>query len=178
MQQLILGGARSGKSQLAQQLALSQEQQGQEVLVVVTADSSHNDSSMDERIHKHQQQRPPQWQTIECPLALAATLAELASPNRCILVDCLSLWMSNCLLQRPELDPALHGQQLLEKIQNLPGTLLFVSNEVGLGVVPMGQLSRDFVDHSGFLHQQLAQHCQRVIFTAAGLPLVLKGPAL
>lgn len=178
MQQLILGGARSGKSQLAQQLALSQEQQGQEVLVVVTADSRHNDNSMDERIQKHQQQRPKKWQTIECPLLLATTLAELASPNRCILVDCLSLWLSNCLLQHPELDPAQHGQQLLEKIQNLPGTILFVSNEVGLGVVPMGQLSRDFVDHSGFLHQQLAQHCQRVIFTAAGLPLVLKGPAL
>lgn len=178
MQQLILGGARSGKSRLAQNLAQDLEKQGKKIIYIATADSNFNDTSMDERISQHQQGRPQHWPTIECPLELGQTLRENSAGDTCLLVDCLSLWLSNCLLQKSNIAPQQHGHNLLKSIQGLSADIIFVSNEVGLGVIPMGQLSRDFVDHSGFLHQALAQHCQRVVFTAAGLPLVMKGPAL
>jgi len=178
MQQLILGGARSGKSRLAQDLAQGLESKGKKVIYIATADSSFNDASMDDRISQHQQQRPSHWPTIECPIELGQTLRENSAGDTCLLVDCLSLWLSNCLLQKTDIAPPAHGRILLESIQGLSADIIFVSNEVGLGVIPMGQLSRDFVDQSGFLHQALAQHCHRVIFTAAGLPLVMKGPAL
>lgn len=170
MQTLILGGARSGKSALAERLASAS---GREVVYVATAQAL--DLEMAARIAHHRAQRPASWVSVEEPLALAHVLREHAAQNRCVLVDCLTLWLSNLL----GIDDGVHfGSQrnaLLETVSTLPGDILFVSNEVGLGVTPMGALTRRFVDEAGRLHQSLAQCCDRVLFVAAGLPLALKG---
>lgn len=171
MTQLILGGARSGKSALAERLA-SQTKMPVTYIATATAD----DEEMRQRISHHQQQRPRSWQTVECPYDLSDTLRSRAKPDQCILVDCLTLWLSNLLCAKH--DTLAARQTLLKTITELPGELIMVSNEVGLGITPMGELSRRFVDESGRLHQALAQHCERVIFTAAGLPLVMKGATL
>jgi adenosylcobinamide kinase/adenosylcobinamide-phosphate guanylyltransferase len=175
MKQLILGGARSGKSSLAEQLAHSA---GHPVIYIATTDSRLNDNEMQQRIAHHQQRRPEHWQTVETPLFLAQSLQQHAAQNRCLLIDCLTLWLSNCLLHT---DPSLWSQQqqaLLNTLADLPGDIILVGNEVGSGIVPMADISRRFVDANGFLHQSLAAICDRVIFTAAGLPLVMKGPPL
>ncbi len=175
MKQLILGGARSGKSSLAEQLATSG---GKTVIYIATADTRHNDQEMANRIQLHQRQRPDEWQTIEAPLLLAQVLQQQAADDRCLLVDCLTLWLSNCLLHEDSDFWPQQRQKLLDSFAELPGDIILVGNEVGSGIVPMGEISRRFVDENGFLHQALAPHCERVILTAAGLPLVLKGEAL
>jgi len=171
MKQLILGGARSGKSALAEQLA---RQSGQPVTYIATATAE--DDEMHRRIQHHQQQRAGHWQLIEEPLRLSETLQQHAAKDRCLLVDCLSLWLSNHLCADHDL--TLLSHHLVDSVERLPGEIIFVSNEVGLGVVPTGELSRRFVDEAGRLHQSLAKVCDRVIFTMAGLPQVLKGTPL
>ena len=166
--ELILGGARSGKSKLAEQRAVAT---GLELIYVATATAG--DGEMSERIAHHQRRRGEQWALTEEPVALADTLARVHSSTRCILVDCLTLWLSNCLQQRCW---NREKARLLEVLPSLTGHIVLVSNETGLGVVPMGELSRQFVDESGFLHQQLAEICQQVTLTVAGLPLALKSP--
>ena len=167
---LILGGARSGKSALAERLALAS---GREVLYVATAQS--RDAEMAKRIAHHRARRPASWNSVEEPLALAAKLRAHARADRCVLVDCLTLWLSNLLgdadLQRFEREHVA----LLDVLPTLPGEILLVSNEVGLGIVPLGELTRRFVDEAGRLHQAIAASCDRVLFVAAGLPLALKG---
>lgn len=175
MQQLILGGARSGKSALAEQLAASS---GKRVIYIATANKAFNDEEMDRRIIKHRAQRPSDWPTVEAPVDLAAALQVHASTDHCLLIDCLTLWLSNCLLAEDTDYWNRQRQALLAIVAELPGDCIFVSNEVGNGIVPLGELNRRFVDESGFLHQALARQCERVILTAAGLPLVMKGPAL
>lgn len=170
MQSLILGGARSGKSALAERIAL---QSGREVVYIATAQAG--DGEMSARIEHHRAHRPTHWDCVEEPLALADTLRRVAHDRRCVLVDCLTLWLSNLLADADTGRFARERDALLELMPTLPGELVLVSNEVGLGVVPMGELSRRFVDEAGRLHQQLAQRCERVIFVAAGLPLALKG---
>lgn len=175
MKQLIIGGARSGKSSLAEQLAL---QTGKPVIYIATANSEQNDDEMQTRIEHHQQRRPSHWQTIEAPLQLAEQIRQQASADQCLLVDCLTLWLSNCLFAE---EPELWSQQrqaLLTAIATAAGDIILVGNEVGSGIVPLGAINRRFVDESGFLHQSLASLCDRVIFTAAGLPLLMKGPSL
>ncbi|MGC1550742.1 MAG: bifunctional adenosylcobinamide kinase/adenosylcobinamide-phosphate guanylyltransferase [Rhodanobacter sp.] len=170
MPTLILGGARSGKSALAEQLALAS---GREVVYVATAQS--RDDEMAERIAHHRARRPAAWRSVEEPLALAATLQAQARADRCVLVDCLTLWLSNLL---GETDPSCFEREraaLLEVLPSLPGEIVLVSNEVGLGIVPLGELTRRFVDEAGRLHQAIAASCDRVLFVAAGLPLALKG---
>jgi adenosylcobinamide kinase/adenosylcobinamide-phosphate guanylyltransferase len=170
MRTLILGGARSGKSALAERLA---GDSGREVIYVATAQA--HDDEMQDRIAHHRGRRPAHWRSIEEPLALAETLRLHAGEHRCLLVDCLTLWLSNLLID-PE--PARFERErdaLLDLLPSLPGQLLLVSNEVGLGIVPMGALSRRFVDEAGRLHQALATHCERVLFVTAGLPIALKG---
>lgn len=165
--ELILGGARSGKSRLAEQRAL---RTGLERVYVATATAG--DGEMAARIQHHQRRRGSDWALVEAPVALADTLQREHGAQRCLVVDCLTLWLSNCLHQ------ACWEQQkaaLLAALPQLSGHVIFVSNETGLGVVPMGELSRRFVDEAGFLHQQLAALCQRVTLTVAGLPLELKG---
>lgn len=167
--ELILGGARSGKSKLAEQRA---KDSALPVLYVATAQAL--DAEMQLRIQHHQQTRPATWQLVEEPIDLADVLLQHDQPQRLILVDCLTLWLSNVLTQ----NEALFRQQIdsfLEVAAKLEAQLILVSNETGLGVVPMGELSRKFVDESGRLHQKLAQLADRVTFCVAGLPMTLKG---
>ncbi len=172
MQALILGGARSGKSRYAETLA---QQSGCEVVYIATATASADDAEMHARIAHHRASRPAHWQTLEEPLALAATLQQHAAPGRLLLVDCLTLWLTNLLCL--EDTSRLHTETLalLECLPHLPGDTLLVSNEVGLGIVPLGELTRRYVDHAGQLHQQLAAQLAAVVFMVAGLPLPLKG---
>jgi adenosylcobinamide kinase/adenosylcobinamide-phosphate guanylyltransferase len=173
MLQLILGGARSGKSRLAEKLAADSTLQ-----VIYIATSQPLDGEMNARVALHRQRRPDEWGLIEEPLELARVLRENAAAHRCLLVDCLTLWLTNLLmLDNPE-RLAFEREALLGTLASLPGEIIFVSNETGLGVVPLGELTRRYVDEAGWLHQALAERCQRVVLTVAGLPLTLKGTAL
>jgi len=167
---LVLGGARSGKSRYAEHCAAAS---GREVICIATAQAW--DDEMHERIARHRADRPAGWRTVEEPLALAATLRDHAAPGRCLLIDCLTLWLSNLLcLENPQrMDAEL--TDLLQTLPALPGELWLVSNETGLGIVPSGALTRRYVDEMGRLHQQLAASCARVVFVTAGLPQALKG---
>ncbi|NNH26015.1 bifunctional adenosylcobinamide kinase/adenosylcobinamide-phosphate guanylyltransferase [Acinetobacter terrestris] len=170
MMQLILGGARSGKSRLAERTA---KDSGLAVIYIATAQAF--DAEMQDRIHHHQAQRPGHWTVIEEPLYLANCLIELDQPNQVILVDCLTLWMSNLLMhENPELQMQ-QCQRLLDILPILESDVILVSNETGLGVIPMGEISRKFVDESGRLHQQLGQIADKVVFCVAGFPMILKG---
>ncbi|MGN8249139.1 bifunctional adenosylcobinamide kinase/adenosylcobinamide-phosphate guanylyltransferase [Pseudomonas sp. SMV7] len=173
MHNLILGGARSGKSRLAEQLASAS---GLPVTYIAT--SQPLDGEMNARVQLHRQRRPADWGLIEEPLALAAVLRAEAAEGRCLLVDCLTLWLTNLLLLEDDQRLAEERDALLACLEQLPGTVILVSNETGLGVVPMGELTRRYVDLAGGLHQAVAERCQRVVLTVAGLPLMLKGPAL
>lgn len=181
MAQLILGGARSGKSRLAEQRALAwQAQTGGELNYLATA--SAGDGEMSQRIRQHQARRGEQWQLLEEPLDIAGVIArqhqqlQQSEQPACLLIDCLTLWMSNCLHANCW---ETERERLLAQVQTLvaersPLHLIMVSNEVGSGIVPLGELSRDFVDASGWLHQALAQECEQVTLVVAGLPLELK----
>lgn len=170
MKTLILGGMRSGKSRLAEQLATESRR---DVTYVATARP--DDEEMQARILEHQRHRPREWSLLEEPIALAQTLTRLDDPRHIVLVDCLTLWLSN-LLQLDDDDRCRQELNALKAIlPNLQSDVVLVSNETGLGVVPMGALSRRFCDEAGWLHQALAKICDRVIFSVAGLPQVLKG---
>ena len=169
MLQLILGGARSGKSRLAENIA---QQRGIPVIYVATAQAL--DDEMQQRIQHHQQQRPKQWKLCEEPFFLADQLLKLDQEHQIILVDCLTLWLTNLLLAE---DQDLQQQQtdkLLEILPKLKSEIILVSNETGLGVVPMGEISRRFVDEAGRLHQALGQLANKVVFCVAGFPMILK----
>ncbi len=175
MKQLILGGARSGKSRLAEHLT---GLYGDRIAYIATADQRHHDAEMRARVAHHQQQRPEHWHTLEIPLLLGEALQTQAADFDAVMVDCLTLWVSNCLLAEDTDVWPQQKQALLDALTKLPTPIILVSNEVGLGVVPMGELSRRFVDQAGFLNQAVAGLCDRVVFTAAGCPLVLKGAPL
>ncbi len=172
---LILGAARSGKSRYAEQQAqIAAELEEQPVVYIATAQAL--DPEMDQRIEHHRQQRPTHWPTIEEPVQLAACLqrAQAQYPGSPLLVDCLTLWVTNCLLHS---DPACWERErraLLELLPQLQQPLLLVSNEVGWGIVPMGELSRRFVDESGRLHQAIAAQAQAVTLVVAGIPMAVK----
>lgn len=170
MRELILGGARSGKSRLAQQRA---EASGLAVTYIATATAG--DSEMSERIAHHRADRPAEWLVVEEPIELTAALTKHAAPDRCLLVDCLTLWLNNILSDGIDTTFVLQRQALLETLPRLPGEIILVGNEIGLGVIPMGQLTRRFVDENGRLHQDIAEHCERVTLCVAGLPMTLKG---
>ncbi|MCG6578184.1 bifunctional adenosylcobinamide kinase/adenosylcobinamide-phosphate guanylyltransferase [Pseudomonas sp. AF32] len=173
MLQLILGGARSGKSRLAEKLAADT---GLPVTYIAT--SQPLDGEMNERVARHRQRRPVHWSLVEEPLALARVLRENASHGQCLLVDCLTLWLTNLLMLDDPQQLDTEREALLDGVASLPGEIIFVSNETGMGVVPLGELTRRYVDEAGWLHQALAERCQRVVLTVAGLPLTLKGNAL
>mgnify|MGYP000853829030 CR=1 FL=1 len=170
MKSLILGGMKSGKSRFAEQLASQLEQP---VVYIATAQAW--DDEMRERIRVHQQQRPNHWKTVEVPLHLAQALQAQDAPNRTILVDCLTLWITQLLCHD---NPALLAQELnafqtlLPKLQS---NLILVSNETNMGIIPMDALSRRFCDTAGKLHQTLAPMMDSVVLTVAGLPLYVKG---
>ena len=166
MLELIVGGARSGKSQLAETRAAAC---GLAVTYVATGQAL--DEEMAARIAHHRSRRPAEWRTVEAPLRLTAALAAEAAPDRCLVVDCLTLWLSNLLLAGKEAEelPAL-----LAVLPGLPGHIILVSNEVGWGIVPANALARRFSDEQGRLNQRVAALCDRVTLTVAGLPLELK----
>ncbi len=169
MQTLILGGARSGKSRHAEQLARASKLK---VIYIATAEAL--DEDMQARIIQHQNERPAHWQTVETPRALAATLRAHDAADTCLLVDCLTLWLSNLLLHP---DPCLLERErtaLLHSLPDLQARLILVANEVGLGIVPDNPLARRFRDEAGRLHQSIAAQVEQVLFLAAGLPLTLK----
>ncbi len=170
MKTLILGGVRSGKSRLAEQLAC---ESGLAVTYLATARAG--DAEMASRIAHHQARRPVDWRLVEEPCHLAQALRRYAREDRCLLVECLTLWLTNLLLDPDSERFRGEREALLETLPQLPGSLILVGNETNLGVTPMGELSRRFCDESGWLHQELAQICERVLLTVAGLPLTLKG---
>ncbi|KPW27987.1 Cobinamide kinase/cobinamide phosphate guanylyltransferase [Pseudomonas amygdali pv. mellea] len=173
MLQLILGGARSGKSRLAEKLAADSA-----LKVIYIATSQPLDGEMNQRVASHRARRPEHWGLVEEPLELARVLRENAASDRCLLVDCLTLWLTNLLMLDDPERLLQEREALLDSLAGLPGEIIFVSNETGLGVVPLGELTRRYVDEAGLLHQALAERCQRVVLTVAGLPLTLKGTAL
>lgn len=173
MKHLILGGARSGKSRYAEQLAQASHKE-----VIYIATGTAGDEEMQERIEKHQADRPRHWQTIEEPFLLADKLEEYDSTRHFILVDCLTLWLSNILFDPQgdyQEDIFLQQKQaFLAILSTLQADLALVSNEVGSGIIPMHSMSRRFVDEAGRLHQQLAQICPQVTLITAGLAQQLK----
>jgi adenosylcobinamide kinase/adenosylcobinamide-phosphate guanylyltransferase len=170
MKELILGGVRSGKSRLAEQRA---HESGLEVVYIATAIAA-ADTELDERIRQHRTRRPASWILVEESLALGQALRTNASVQRCLVVECLTLWLTNLLCAAPD-RVERERVSLLEVLPALGGDIILVSNETGLGVVPLGALSRRFVDTSGELHQSLAAVCDRVTLVVAGLSLPLKG---
>jgi adenosylcobinamide kinase/adenosylcobinamide-phosphate guanylyltransferase len=164
---LVLGGARSGKSRYAERLV---EARAAPALYVATGQAL--DDEMAERIRRHRERRGPAWTTVEAPLDLATVLGAEARPGRTILVDCLTLWLSNMMMAGRDIEREV--ALFLAALPELPGTLVLVANEVGLGIVPETALARAFRDHAGRLNQGVAEHAERVVFMAAGLPLTLK----
>lgn len=173
MKELILGGVRSGKSRLAEQLATAS---GLKLTYIATATA--DDAEMRARVAEHRRRRSDTWTVIEEPHALAGVMRAHAAPDRCLLVDCLTLWLSNLLCADQETTFEIERRALVELLPHLPGHIILVSNETGLGIVPLGALTRRYTDEAGRLHQDLAHGCDRVIFTVAGLPLILKGNPL
>lgn len=172
---LVIGGARSGKSSLALRLA---ESDGGRLIFLATAQA--RDGEMTDRIQRHQAERGPAWTTLEETLELERVLSEADAPDAVILVDCLTMWISNLLTQAGLDEPAVEARcrDLAGLLPDLQGRVILVGNEVGMGIVPGNALSRSFRDLAGRLHQLLGRVCTHVILTAAGLPLTLKGGPL
>ncbi|RVU86493.1 bifunctional adenosylcobinamide kinase/adenosylcobinamide-phosphate guanylyltransferase [Leucothrix sargassi] len=168
-QTLVLGGARSGKSAYAEKLAT---QSGHTVIYMATAEV--RDKAIEERVRLHQASRPSEWKTVNSPTALASTLEAHAADNVTILVDCLTMWVTNLLCAEDKQLLASEVAALHKVLRTLPGQIIFVSNEVGMGIIPMGELTRDYVDIAGKLHQDIAAEVEQVVLVVAGLPMVLK----
>ena len=164
---LVLGGARSGKSSYAERITVAHPRG-----CVYVATAEIGDDEMAERVRKHQARREAHWRTVEAPLDLVETLGQVAGPGRAVLVDCLTLWLSN--LMHADRDIAAETDRLVRWLAAPAGPVVLVSNEVGLGIVPDNALARAFRDHAGRLHQAVAAVVPSVVFVAAGLPLTLK----
>ncbi|MGI9381508.1 MAG: bifunctional adenosylcobinamide kinase/adenosylcobinamide-phosphate guanylyltransferase [Methyloligellaceae bacterium] len=166
---LILGGARSGKSRYAEGLAGRWASHK-----VYLATGQAGDAEMVSRIAEHRERRGADWRTVEEPLHLVEALDSHCAPETVVLVDCLTLWLTNVMLEGREI--ADESERLVGAVASLAGPAIFVSNEVGLGIVPENAMARAFRDHQGRLNQQLAAVADLVVFMAAGLPMRLKGP--
>jgi adenosylcobinamide kinase/adenosylcobinamide-phosphate guanylyltransferase len=171
---LVLGGARSGKSRFAlEQVMQLSEETNLPVTFVATATAS--DPEMAQRIAYHEAERPNNWRVAEVPMDLNLLLAETEFlPKQILLIDCLTLWLNNQLFEYPEQNFKILFSELLEALKACKCDIFLVSNEVGLGISPMGEVSRTFVDQAGWLNQALAASVDKVTFTAAGLPMTLK----
>lgn len=183
---LIFGGARSGKSAFAEQMATTLSGDLRQVIYLATARAG--DAEMQQRIAHHRERRPASWKTVEQQLTLGASILEHSRQDNIILVDCLTVWLSNLLFSEqsdfpetghivPPIQFSVQRQSLLGALTQAPGQIILVSNEVGMGIVPMGAVSRWFVDEAGRLNQAVAAIADRVVWVAAGLPLYLKGQA-
>jgi len=170
MIELVLGGARSGKSRHAEQSALAAT--FGDCFYVATAQAL--DADMATRIAHHQQNRDRRWQLVEAPLQLATTLQRICAPGRAVVVDCLTLWITNLLLAPQAATFTTERAALVELLPTLPGSLFLVSNETSMGIVPLDPLSRRFVDETGRLHQELGRICTCVTLLVAGIPLAIK----
>lgn len=186
--QLILGGQKSGKSRRAELLARQwlQADAGHQAALVATGQAW--DAEMSERIAHHQRdraERVPGMLTIEEPRELAQVLAQHSSPQRLLVIDCLTLWLTNWLMPVQAEDLEKNQPQsndwkaqlalFLKALDEAAGPVILVGNEIGLGVIPMGREVRAFVDALGVLNQQVAEHCESATLMCAGLPLALKG---
>jgi adenosylcobinamide kinase/adenosylcobinamide-phosphate guanylyltransferase len=170
MKTLILGGVKSGKSRHAEVIAASS---GCPVTVIATAQP--HDTEMRHRIYLHQRQRPPGWQLVEEPLALGAAISEHSAPDRFVIIDCLTLWLTQLLGLGDQQRLQDELQRLLNAVSDIDANIALVGNESSMGVTPLGALTREYCDRAGVLHQQLAARCDTVILTIAGLPQYLKG---
>jgi adenosylcobinamide kinase / adenosylcobinamide-phosphate guanylyltransferase len=172
---LILGGARSGKSAYAEKLAADS---GLPVTYIATAQVYDDEFKL--RVQHHKDRRPKDWQLIEAPYYLAPALQTNSHADTTTIVDCLTLWLAQCIC--PECAPpegvswAQQRADFLELLPTLQGHIILVSNEVGMGIVPLGQINRQFQDEQGRLNQAVAAIANEVVFVAAGLPLTLKAP--
>ena len=184
--ELILGGQKSGKSRRAELIASEWLARSPSNDAVLVATAQPWDEEMQERIARHRQdraERTPGLRTVEEPVQLAEALAACCQPHTLVVVDCLTLWLTNLLMPAPDVeqkkafphDPRVFIAMVLGAIRQAAGPLVLVGNEIGLGVSPLGRETRAFVDALGRLNQDVAQVCERVTFMAAGLPLTLKG---
>jgi adenosylcobinamide kinase/adenosylcobinamide-phosphate guanylyltransferase len=168
---LVIGGARSGKSRFAQGLA---EEYAKDITLIVTAEVF--DEEMAARVEKHRADRPAHWHVVEAPLELPEAIEQACAKSEFVLVDCLTLWLSNVLCtQAQQLEERMNA--LCAAVQSASNQLVLVSNEVGWSIVPDNALARVFRDEQGRLNQRIAELCERVTLVAAGLPLALKVPA-
>jgi adenosylcobinamide kinase/adenosylcobinamide-phosphate guanylyltransferase len=165
---LVLGGARSGKSAFSESLAISSSLERHYI-----ATSQPFDDEMQARIEQHREQRGEGWVTHEVSLDLPDAIRNVDAGHRIIVVDCLTLWLSNLMMAERDVPAA--GERLAVALQTIRGQVILVSNEVGLGIVPDNKLARQFRDHAGRLHQRIASIADEVFFVAAGLPLRMKG---
>jgi len=170
MKTLILGGIKSGKSKLAESLAT-----GSEKTVTLIATATANDAEMQTRIEHHKRSRPPHWRIIEEPVFLSAALVQPLKSNDYIIIDCITLWVTNLLLHEDKTTLQKETKAFLDILTRYNGLITIVSNETSMGIIPMDELTRRFCDETGLLHQKLASQCDNVVLTIAGLPMVLKG---
>jgi adenosylcobinamide kinase/adenosylcobinamide-phosphate guanylyltransferase len=181
--EFILGGQKSGKSRRAETLALQWLGASPDHVALLIATALPGDAEMGERIARHQRDRAERvagLQTLEVPVDLATALQQHSTPQTLLVVDCLTLWLTNLLMPahgaaHSEADTLAAVDALLLALQQAPGPVVLVGNEIGLGVIPLGREVRGFVDTLGRLNQSVASACDRVVFMAAGLPLPLKG---
>ncbi len=166
---LILGGAKSGKSAHAEKLVAAYP--GPHIYV---ATAQVLDEEMADRVQVHRKRRMLSWETVECPVELVKTLAEFQGRKQAVLVDCLTLWLTNLLLQTPRKPPEAAVKDLADFLPSVDYPLFLVSNEVGGGIVPDNALARRFRDLAGIANQQMAAACRAVTLVVAGLPLRLK----
>lgn len=179
MKSLILGGVKSGKSRFAETCA---SDSGKPVILIATASAM--DSEMAERIQCHKMRRPEHWQTIEEPISLGATLSGLDgslgntdATQCCIIIDCLTLWLTNLLLLEDQAVFETEKDNFIRALNNSRHQLLIVSNETNMGIVPMTELSRRFCDEAGRLHQHLGEQVDNVVLMVAGISHTIKGTA-
>ena len=170
---LVIGGCRSGKSRHALEIAEQINARRQ----VFVATCQPGDDEMHRRVQQHRRQRSDRWQTVEEPLELAKVIGTWAAPQSIVLIDCLTMWISNFLLESEDNDPQgtiTRTDGLVEALQKAAGPVILVTNEVGAGIVPENQLARRFRDAAGSVNQQVAAVAARVVWMVAGIPVKVK----
>jgi adenosylcobinamide kinase/adenosylcobinamide-phosphate guanylyltransferase len=166
---LVLGGARSGKSRFAEQCV-----EAMPARHIYIATGQAGDAEMAERIRRHQTRRGSNWQTVEESLDLTGVLERLANNDAAVLVDCLTLWLSNLMMAKAPVEEAIAS--LVDVLSRGQGSIVLVSNEVGQGIVPVNTLAREFRDHAGWMNQKIAAVADSVVLVTAGIPQHLKSP--
>jgi adenosylcobinamide kinase/adenosylcobinamide-phosphate guanylyltransferase len=178
MKSLILGGVKSGKSRFSEQQAICWAAQvghsDESIIYLATAENRKNDEAFSSRIARHIAQRPTTWKTVEEPLEISDVIGAASGKDQCVLLECLTLWVSN--LFQDEATLASRVEQFCEVLEAYEGEIILVSNETGLGIMPPNALARRYGDELGLLHQRLASICDEVVLIVAGLPHYLKQP--